>query len=274
MPAAPDTITSPQNPRIKNLLKLQQKSAERRAQQLTIVEGLRELTIAHQAGTTVQSLFVCPELAGPEKLQALEATFGHVPEWFSVSKAVFEKVAYREGSDGVLALVRPPHRTLEELVLPPNPLLLVLEAVEKPGNLGAILRTADAARADAVIICDPRTDLYNPNAIRSSIGCIFTVPTVATTRQALLAWCAQRGIRTYAAALTPLARPYTQFDFRGPTAFVMGTEADGLTPELMQACNQTIIIPMAGYIDSLNVSTATAILTFEAVRQRQTGGHA
>ncbi|GAA3928448.1 TrmH family RNA methyltransferase [Hymenobacter algoricola] len=267
MPAA-DHITSPQNPRIKNLLRLQQKSSERRQQNLTIIEGHRELTIAHQAGVAVQALFVCPELAGEVQLRALETLFGTLQDWFVVSKAVFEKVAYREGSDGVLALVRPPHHTLQDLPLPSNPLLLVLEAVEKPGNLGAILRTADAARADAVIICDPRTDLYNPNAIRSSIGCIFTVPTVATTRAELLAWCAQRGIRTYAAALTPQARPYTEFDFRGPTAFVMGTEADGLTPELMAACDQTIIIPMAGYIDSLNVSTATAILTFEAVRQR------
>ena len=265
----PDAITSPQNPRIKNLLKLQQKSSERRQQGLTIVEGLRELTIARGAGVAVPAVFVCPELAGPTREAELRALFAdHDTEWFAVSKAVFEKVAYREGSDGVLALVRPPQHTLASLALPPNPLLLVLEAVEKPGNLGAILRTADAARADAVIICDPRTDLYNPNAIRSSIGCLFTVPTVATSRPELLAWCAAAGIGTYAAALTDQARPYTQFDFRGPTAFVMGTEADGLTPELMQACDQTIIIPMAGYIDSLNVSTATAILTFEAVRQR------
>ncbi|MBC6697693.1 TrmH family RNA methyltransferase [Hymenobacter puniceus] len=265
----PDLISSPQNPRIKNLLRLQQKSSERREQGLTIIEGLRELTIARAAGVVVPTLFVCPELAGPARLAELHTLCtGTNTEWIDVSKTVFEKVAYREGSDGVLALAQPPRHTLAGLTLPATPLLLVLEAVEKPGNLGAILRTADAARADAVIICDPRTDLYNPNAIRSSIGCIFTVPTVATTRQELLGWCQQHGIRTYAAALTNHARPYTQCDFRGPTAFVMGTEADGLTPELMQACSETIIIPMGGYIDSLNVSTATAILTFEAVRQR------
>ena len=264
-----DPITSPQNPRIKNLLKLQQKSSERRAQGLTIVEGLRELTIAHGAGIPVAALFVCPDLAGARHQQELRELFGHQNvEWFEVSKAVFEKVAYREGSDGVLALVKPPLLTLEELPLPASPLLLVLEAVEKPGNLGAILRTADAAQATAVIVCDPRTDLFNPNAIRSSIGCSFTVPTIATTRPELLAWCRRHGIRTYAAALTDAAVPYTTCDFRGPTALVMGTEADGLTPELMQACDQTIIIPMRGAIDSLNVSTATAILTFEAVRQR------
>ena len=265
----PDLISSPQNPRIKNLLRLQQKSSERREQGLTIIEGHRELTIAHGAGVAITALFVCPELAGDARRRELQTLFGSSqPEWFEVSKAVFEKVAYREGSDGVLALARPPRHTLQALQLPAASLLLVLEAVEKPGNLGAILRTADAAQATAVIVCDPRTDLYNPNAIRSSIGCIFTVPTVATTRDELLAWCQQHGIRTYAAALTEQAVPYTTCDFRGPTAFVMGTEADGLTLPLMQACDQTIIIPMRGAIDSLNVSTATAILTFEAVRQR------
>lgn len=266
----PDFITSPQNPRIKNLLKLQQKSSERRAQGLTIIEGLRELTIAHGAGVVVPALFLCAELAGAERQQQLRDLFGRsTTEWFEVSKAVFEKVAYREGSDGVLALAQPPKRTLDALPLPAAPLLLVLEAVEKPGNLGAILRTADAAQATAVIVCDPRTDLFNPNAIRSSIGCSFTVPTIATTRDELLAWCRHHGIRTYAAALTEHAVPYTTCDFRGPTALVMGTEADGLTPALLQACDQTIIIPMRGAIDSLNVSTATAILTFEAVRQRE-----
>ncbi|RPD46990.1 RNA methyltransferase [Hymenobacter sediminis] len=269
----PDPITSPQNPRIKNLLKLQQKSSERRAQGLTIIEGLRELTIAHGAGVVVPALFVCPDLAGPERLQQLRTLFGSgQTEWFDVSKAVFEKVAYREGSDGVLALAEPPRLTLDELQLPAAALLLVLEAVEKPGNLGAILRTADAAQATAVIVCDPRTDLFNPNAIRSSIGCSFTVPTIATTRTELLDWCQRKGIKTYAAALTERAVPYTTCDFRGPTALVMGTEADGLTPELMQACDHTIIIPMRGAIDSLNVSTATAILTFEAVRQREEEG--
>jgi TrmH family RNA methyltransferase len=264
----PDLISSPQNPRIKALLRLQQKSAERREQGLTIVEGLRELTIARGAGVAVPAVYVCSELLPAAGQRELRQVLPAETEWFDVSRAVFEKVAYREGSDGVLALVRPPQRRLQDLPLPANPLLLVLEAVEKPGNLGAVLRTADAAQADAVIVCDPRTDLYNPNAIRSSIGCVFTVPVVATSREELLAWCRQHGIRTYAAALTPRARPYTDFDFRGPTALVMGTEADGLTPELLAACDETIIIPMRGYIDSLNVSTATAVLTFEAVRQR------
>jgi TrmH family RNA methyltransferase len=255
----PDPISSPQNPRIKNLLRLQQKSSERREQGLTIVEGLRELTIARGAGVAVPAVYVCPDLLPEMQQRELRRVLEADTEWFEVSKSVFEKVAYREGSE----------RRLQDLHLPENPLLLVLEAVEKPGNLGAVLRTADAAQADAVIVCDPRTDLYNPNAIRSSIGCVFTVPVVATSREELLGWCRQHGIRTYAAALTPEAQPYTNYDFRGPTALFMGTEADGLTPELIAACNHTIIIPMRGYIDSLNVSTATAVLTFEAVRQRE-----
>ncbi|KAA9332179.1 RNA methyltransferase [Hymenobacter busanensis] len=265
----PDAISSPHNPRIKNLLRLQQKASERREQGLTIIEGLRELTIARGAGVVVPAVFVCAELLPEAGQRQLRQVLDDATEWFDVSKAVFEKVAYREGSDGVLALARPPQRRLADLELPQNPLLLVLEAVEKPGNLGAVLRTADAAQADAVIVCDPRTDLYNPNAIRASIGCVFTVPVVATSRPELLSWCQQHGIRTYAAALTPQARPYTDYDFRGPTALLMGTEADGLTPELIAACDETIIIPMRGYIDSLNVSTATAVLTFEAVRQRE-----
>ena len=272
MPFAPvDRLSSPQNPRIKQLLRLQQKSAERRALGLTLVEGLRELTIAVEAGVAVATLYTCPELVGETGLADLHylvAGRPHAPEWFEVTRPVFEKVAYREGSDGLLAVLRTPARTLADLRLPPNPLVIVLEAVEKPGNLGAILRTADAAPVDAVLIGDPRTDLFNPNVIRASIGCVFTVPTVAAPVADILVFLEGKGIRTYAAALAPEAKPYTEYDFRGPTALVMGTEADGLTPEMREACDETVIIPMMGRIDSLNVSVATAVLTFEAVRQR------
>ena len=267
-----DRLSSPQNPRIKQLLKLQQKSAERRALGLTLVEGLRELTIAVEAGVAVATIYTCPELAGETGLKETKALFAekpNAPEWFEVTRPVFEKVAYREGSDGLLAVLRTPARTLADLRLPANPLIIVLEAVEKPGNLGAILRTADAAPVDAVLIGDPRTDLFNPNVIRASIGCVFTVPTVAAPVADILAFLKEKGIGTHAAALAPEARPYTEYDFRGPTALVMGTEADGLTPQMREACDETVIIPMMGRIDSLNVSVATAVLTFEAVRQRQ-----
>jgi TrmH family RNA methyltransferase len=272
MPFVPaDRLSSPQNPRIKQLLKLQQKSAERRALGLTLVEGLRELTIAVEAGVPVATLYTCPELAGETGLAELKNLFlgkKDAPEWFEVTRPVFEKVAYREGSDGLLAVLKTPARILADLRLPANPLVIVLEAVEKPGNLGAILRTADAAPVDAVLIGDPRTDLFNPNVIRASIGCVFTVPTVAAPVADILAFLKEKGIRTYAAALAPEARPYTEYDFQGPTALVMGTEADGLTPQMREACDETVIIPMMGRIDSLNVSVATAVLTFEAVRQR------
>ena len=272
MPFAPaDRLSSSQNPRIKQLLRLQQKSAERRALGLTLVEGLRELTIAVEAGVAVATLYTCPELAGETGLVDLTALFvgrPNAPEWFEVTRPVFEKVAYREGSDGLLAVLRTPARTLADLRLPLNPLIIVLEAVEKPGNLGAILRTADAAPVNAVLIGDPRTDLFNPNVIRASIGCVFTVPVVAAPMAEIVAFLKEKGICSYAAALTPQAHSYLNCDFRQPTALVLGTEADGLTPAALAACDETIIIPMMGRIDSLNVSVAGAVLAFEAVRQR------
>ncbi|TVT37725.1 RNA methyltransferase [Hymenobacter setariae] len=270
-PAQPDRITSLHNPRIKEVLRLQDKAAERRRQGITLVEGYRELTNARQAGWQVATLFVCEELAGPDLSQQLAEPARLVPrpyEYLPVSAAVFAKLAVRERSDGVLALLRTPRRTLADLVLPENPLVLVLEAVEKPGNLGAILRTADAAPAHAVLVGDPRTDLYNPNVIRASLGGIFTVPTVAAPMVEILAFLREKSIRTFAAALADDAKSYTATNFSGPTALVLGTEADGLTPATRQACDETVIIPMRGVLDSLNVSVAAAVLTFEAVRQR------
>ncbi len=270
-PAQPDRITSLHNPRIKEVLRLQEKSAERRRQGLTLVEGYRELTNARQAGWAVATLLVCAELAGEALTQELLAPAQLVPrpyEFLPVSAAVFAKLAVRERSDGVLAVLRTPRRTLAGLDLPANPLVLVLEAVEKPGNLGAILRTADAAPAHAVLVGDPRTDLYNPNVIRASLGGIFTVPTVAAPMSEVLAFLQEKGIRTFAAALADEAKDYTAASFTGPTALVLGTEADGLTPATRQACDETVIIPMRGVLDSLNVSVAAAVLTFEAVRQR------
>jgi TrmH family RNA methyltransferase len=267
----PDRITSLHNPRIKEVLRLQEKSAERRRQGLTLVEGFRELTNARQAGWAVATLFVCEELAGAELAQQLAEPARLVPrpyEYLPVSAAVFAKLAVRERSDGVLAVLHTPRRTLADLVLPENPLVLVLEAVEKPGNLGAILRTADAAPAHAVLVGDPRTDLYNPNVIRASLGGIFTVPTVAAPMPEVLAFLQEKGIRTFAAALAEGAKDYTAATFTGPTALVLGTEADGLTPATRQACDETVIIPMRGVLDSLNVSVAAAVLAFEAVRQR------
>ncbi len=263
-----DPITSAQNPRVKRLLRLQQKAADRREENLTLVEGLRELTIAAQAGIEIVELYHCPAL--PNAASATELAALRVPpsRTWELAAIAFERIAYRDGSDGVIALVRPPTRTLADLRLPANPLLLIAEAVEKPGNLGALLRTADAAAVDAVVVLDPRADVWSPNVIRASIGCAFTRPLVACGRNEGFEWLKTHGIRTFAAALTPQARPYTAADFRGPTALLLGTEADGLTPQTLARADETIIIPMRGLIDSLNVSVAAAVLTFEAVRQR------
>ena len=260
-----DLISSPQNPKIKNIVQLIDKSGERKKQQLIVVEGAREIGLAIQGNFIIDSLFVCPDLMKDGTfIQSLE-----VPEYriFEVSRQVFAKIAFRENSDGIIALLKPVFLDLEQLKLSKNPLIIVLESVEKPGNLGAILRTADAANADAVIICDPRTDIYNPNSIRSSVGCVFTNQVVTSTSEAVLAWLKSKSIACFAAALTA-EKLYHETDLSGPLALVMGTEADGLTDFWLSNCTAQIKIPMLGKIDSMNVSASTAILVFEAMRQR------
>lgn len=256
-----EQITSLQNPRIKNLILLQEKSRERRKQNLVVVEGLRESGIAMASGFRMKEAFICTEISSPD-LQL----FGDA-RITEISRHVFERLAYREGSDGFIALFEPKELTLDHLHLRENPLIVILESVEKPGNLGAILRTADAVNADAVIICDPLTDVYNPNVIRSSIGCVFSRPVVACRSDEAQEWLKKNGITSYAAELTASSR-YDRYDYTNPTAFVMGTEADGLTAGWINFCNHRVIIPMLGNIDSLNVSVSTAVLLFEALRQR------
>ncbi len=260
-----ERITSVQNPRIKNITKLS-KAKERREQNLFIIEGARELSLALSAGYKTNSVFICPELFAKTDYPDVLA---NIPDnqKFEVSEAIFEKVAYREGSDGLIALTYPQHHKLADLKLSSNPFIIILESVEKPGNLGAILRTADAAQADAVIVCDPTTDLYNPNAIRSSVGCMFTVPTATCTSEEALDFLHKSGIKSFAAELKA-AQWYQDTDFTEPSAVIMGTEADGLTDFWLKNADARIKIPMRGKIDSLNVSVSTAILTFEAMRQR------
>ncbi|MFV0420077.1 MAG: TrmH family RNA methyltransferase [Dysgonomonas sp.] len=260
-----ERIVSLQNPKIKNIGKLS-KNKERREQNIFIIEGARELSLALMADYEIDSVFICPELFAKTDYPNV---LNSIPEnkLFEVSEAVFEKVAYREGSDGLLTLARPKSHTLKDLNISVNPFIIILEAVEKPGNLGAILRTVDAAQADAVIICDPATDLYNPNAIRSSVGCIFTVQTAVCTSQEALDFLHQRKIRSFAAELQA-SQWYQDTDFKQSSAIIMGTEADGLTSFWLQNADARIKIPMRGKIDSLNVSVSTAVLTFEAMRQR------
>jgi TrmH family RNA methyltransferase len=260
-----EKITSLQNPRIKQVVLLQQKSKERKKQNLIIIEGSREIRWAIEAELEPVSLFYCDELLNSDSRDLLSMVKHDLIT--EVNHEVFAKMAYREGSDGLILLASAIHKTLADIKLSESPLVIILEGVEKPGNLGAILRTADAARADAVIICDPLTDIYNPNVIRSSIGCVFTKQVVACSTEQALEWLKKNNIKSIAAALTAIEN-YHQVDLTAPCAIVMGTEADGLTKKWLESVDQSVIIPMLGKHDSLNVATATAIITFEALRQR------
>jgi len=255
-------ITSLQNAKVKRLVLLQQKSSERRKSGLFVVEGQRELEHCLEAGYEVDSIYYCPELSG---LSAQSQSEKYLI--YKVTRAVYEKIAYRGSTEGVLAVVKSRSTTLDELPKKEAPLYVVLESVEKPGNLGAVLRSADAAAADAVIVCDPLTDLYNPNLIRSSIGAIFSVPCVACTSEECIRFLKSRGIRILTAQLQD-SHLYYNTDMRQGTAIVMGTESTGLTDAWRQAADAHIRIPMLGRLDSLNVSVSAAILLFEAVRQR------
>ncbi len=261
-------ITSAQNPKVKELLLLQQKSSERRKTGLFVVEGRRELHHCVETGYEVDSVFCCHSLLadidGHEGMPSLPVS----TPVYEVSEQVYEKMAYRGGTEGLMATVRMRERTLDDLRLSPSPLIVVLERVEKPGNLGAVLRSADAAGADAVMVCDPLTDLYNPNLIRSSVGAFFSVPCVACTSEACIAFLKQRGITILTAQLQD-SKLYYDTDMRRGIALVMGTEATGLTTQWREAADAHIRIPMLGRVDSLNVSVSAAILLFEAVRQRR-----
>lgn len=261
-----ETITSSQNPKVKFLLQLQQKSSERRKAGLFVVEGRRELMHCLEAGFEVDTVFWCPAVeVGTEKLPELPKGV----RVFEVSKDVYERVAYRGSTEGVIAEVKTRHLSLDDLRLDGEPLLVVVEQVEKPGNLGAILRSADAAGIDAVIVCDPLTDLYNPNLIRSSVGGFFSVPCVACSSEECISFLKQRGIQILTAQLQD-SHLYYDTNMRRATAIVMGTEATGLTDQWRQAADAHIRIPMLGRMDSLNVSVSAAILMYEAVRQRST----
>jgi len=259
-------ITSLQNPLIKNVLLIGEKSRERKQQDLFIIEGLREFNLAVSAGFLIQSVFFCPEFLPPDEVRRILDNSVN-SRFFEVSAQVYNRMAYRNDAEGVIALARPKYYGLSDLNLSANPLILILEAVEKPGNLGAVLRTADAANLDAVIICDPHTDVYNPNAVRSSIGCIFTVPIAASSTQETLDWLGSKKITSYATSLSAV-QFYHNCDFRGPTAFIMGTESTGLSEQWLKKAAHAIKIPMNGKIDSMNVSVSAAIVVFEARRQR------
>ena len=268
-----ETITSAQNQKIKDLLTLQEKSKERRKKGLFVVEGRRELLHCIEAGYEPFTLFFCPEIISQYDRQEIESAVMNdhdckrLPSVIEIPQHLYDKVAYRGGTEGVIAELHCKDMSLDSLKVKENPLVVVLEAVEKPGNLGAILRSADAAGADAVIVCDPLTDMYNPNLIRSSIGAIFTVPVAVASSEDTIKWLKDNNIKIYTAQLQD-SEWYYDTDMKGGSAIVMGTEATGLTDVWRKAADAHIKIPMLGRLDSLNVSVSAAILLFEAVRQR------
>jgi TrmH family RNA methyltransferase len=260
-------ISSAANERIKAAVRLRDRD-ERDQTGLTLVDGVREIDRALHAGTIVETALVCEPLLSPIGRAVVARLRAGGPDTVTTSEPAFRKVAFGDRTDGVVAIVRQPQHTLADLTLPVEPLLVVVEAVEKPGNLGAILRSADGAGADAVIAADPTTDLFNPNTIRASIGTVFSVPIAAATSPETQRFLDERRIRVIA------ARPdatidYTDADLRGPVAILLGSEATGLSDTWSGSNATAVRIPMAGIADSLNVSIAAAVLLYEARRQRQ-----
>ena len=263
-----EQITSTANPRVKEVILLGEKSRYRRQTGLFTVEGRRETAACLAGGFVPKSVFYCPQIISEDEVTAL---FGAVQaEFISVSENVYSRMAYRGTTEGLLAVFHSRERSLSDIRLEADkaPFVIVLESVEKPGNLGAVLRTADASGAAAVIVCDPLTDLYNPNLIRASIGGIFTVPVAACSSEEAYEWLHAAGFQILTAQLQD-SSPYYDIDFRRPTAVVFGTEATGLREFWRERSDRKVIIPMLGKLDSLNVSTSVAILSYEAVRQKK-----
>lgn len=265
-----EIITSLQNPRLKRLVRLRDRR-QRDKELAFLVEGYREVLRALEKKVALDELYYCPGwFLGENEPALLSAAAAAGTRLFELSKEAFAKVAYRERPDGILAVAPQWRRTLSSLELPADPFILVVEAIEKPGNLGTILRGADAAGCHAVIVCDPVTDLFNPNVVRASTGVLFSVPCVVEESVAVLAWLKGRGIR--AVATTPAAKGlYTGSDLRGPLAVVMGSEQYGLSDFWLTNADLCVRIPMSGQADSLNVAMAALVTLFEAVRQRGAG---
>lgn len=257
-------IESTENPKIKNVIKLS-KASERRKQKVIVVEGYKEVMAAMKAGLAMVEIFYCseyggenPSFFGVDKDKKLIA---------NVSREVFEKITYRETPDGYIAIFAERSVSLDNVELPENPLIMVLEGTEKPGNFGAIMRTADAAGVDLVIVNDPQLDIYHPNAIRSSIGSIFDHKIIKASVEETMKWLKEKGVMTYATSKRG-EKDFYEFDYKAGTAFVLGAEHSGLSELWREDADEYIKIPMKGVVDSLNLSASAAILLFEAVRQR------
>lgn len=263
-------IASPSNPHIRAAAQLRNRR-DRERTGLTIIDGARELLRALDAGVTVEDVFVCDALVrSDDAREAVGAVTGRATRVLQTSRAAFEKVAFGDRAEGIVAVVRVPRAELSDLKLPPDPLVGVVEGIEKPGNLGAILRSADGAAVDALIAADPRTDLFNPNTIRASVGTAFTVPLATASTEATLLFLRARGMRIIAARVDA-ETDYIDADLRGPLAIVLGAEAEGLSTAWSGTDVTAVRLPMLGVGDSLNVSVAAAILLYEARRQRGQG---
>lgn len=256
-------ITSVQNPLIKSLVQLQEKAKARKQSGTFLIEGQREIQLAIQGGYELETLLFFPELIDPISVNQLSQQIPLI----EINKEVYQKLAYRDTTEGILAIARTKSMQLSDLKLSNNPLILIAEAPEKPGNIGALLRTADAANLDAVIIANPKSDMYNPNIVRSSVGGLFTNQIAVGSTSEIITFLQQNNINFYSATLQKSTSYHTQ-DFTQPTALVVGTEATGLSQEWRDKATQNINIPMQGAIDSMNVSVAAAILIYEAKRQR------
>jgi TrmH family RNA methyltransferase len=267
----PPELTSAANPRIKAARALRDRR-ERDRTGLTLVDGARELRRALDAGVTLDAAFVCePLLAGPDARAVLDGLLAAAVPIYRVSERVLATLAFGERAEGLVAIAMIPSTTLDTLTLPDDPLIVVIEGVEKPGNVGAVLRSADGAGADAVIAASPGTDLFNPNAIRASAGTIWAVALASAPTPGVIGWLRAHGIRIVAARVDA-PRPYTDTDLTGPVALVLGAEADGLTDAWTAPDVETVNLPMHGVADSLNVSVTCGVLLYEARRQRELAG--
>ncbi len=261
-------IHSLQNPLVKTVLDLQQKRSARNATGLFVAEGRREASLAISNGYEVEQLILCPEIYHPDPSYPVALDKFSTDQLIEANPRVYNKIAYREDAEGIIIIAHSKTKRLDQLSTAQRPFFIILEGVEKPGNLGAVLRTADAVGATALIMCDSKTDIYNPNAIRSSMGCAFTVSIVSCSSKQAIDWLKENNIKIHAATLETKTL-YTEADFLKPSAIVFGTEKFGLSNIWLENADLKIKIPMNGMIDSLNVSVSAAIVAYEALRQKE-----
>lgn len=261
-------INSVQNPLVKELVLLKEKSKVRKKTSTFLIEGLRELSLSLQGNYTIDTVLFDASLISVEQIEKMFDKLP-TPNFIEISTAVYHKLAHRDTTEGILAVAQSNSHSLNDITFKSeNPLILVTEAIEKPGNIGALLRTADAANVDAVLIANPKTDVYNPNCIRSSVGCVFTNQIAVDSTENIITYLRANKINIYSATLNDNSQNYHSQDYNKATAIVVGTEATGLSQEFINAATQNIMIPMQGKIDSMNVSVSAAILIFEVKRQR------